>query len=690
MRAVVHDTYGPPEVLRLEEVERPVPEDDEVLVRVHATTVNRTDCGWREREAVLRAASSRASAGRSGGSSAWSSRARSRQSAPRSPSSRSATASSASRASARNAEFVCVRESAALAHMPAGMTLRGGRRGLRRGLPRACRACEARIFAKGGASSSTAPPARSARRRCSSPSTSAPTSPPSATRRTSSSSRSLGADEVIDYLQEDFTKNGETYDVIFDAVGKHSFRRCRALARARRDVHRDRPRLHVARAALALLTRLVGDKKVDARRSAKYRKEDVLFVKELIEAGEYRPVIDRTYPLEEVVEATRYVETGAEDRQRRPHRRRRRARAGSPDEGGRPRPVRAARTCCGSRTFRSRCRRTTRSSSGSTRPPSTVPTRTSAPGRRSSSVSSPACRRPKRTDPRPRAGRRGRGGRRGRRPSSRSATACSAPAVPRAATGAHAEYIAVPATWPLARIPQGMSYEQTAAVSRRGALRVQRHAPGRRPGREADAGLRRLRLDRHGGGAAREALRRPRHRRLQHEERRARALARRRRGDRLPEGGLHEERRDLRRRSSTRSASTRSGAARARSKPGGYYLPTDGFRNVFLWLPHKKFGERKVVFELPRFRKDDVALLEEPHRGGGVPAGRRPRLSARGRRRGDALRRDAAEDRQRRALRGPPRTVIAKPPADEFRSMPESNQARAARTAVSIRRVVRV
>ena len=47
MRAVVHDKYGPPEVLRLEEVERPVPEDDEVLVKIHATTVNRTDCGLR-------------------------------------------------------------------------------------------------------------------------------------------------------------------------------------------------------------------------------------------------------------------------------------------------------------------------------------------------------------------------------------------------------------------------------------------------------------------------------------------------------------------------------------------------------------------------------------------------------------------------------------------------------------------
>ena len=81
MRAVVHDRYGPPEVLRLEEVERPVPEDDEILVRVHATTVNRTDCGVRAREARSSSASSPACSGRSGGSSAWSSPARSRRSA---------------------------------------------------------------------------------------------------------------------------------------------------------------------------------------------------------------------------------------------------------------------------------------------------------------------------------------------------------------------------------------------------------------------------------------------------------------------------------------------------------------------------------------------------------------------------------------------------------------------------------
>jgi len=121
--------------------------------------------------------------------------------------------------------------------------------------------------------------------------------------------RSLGADRVIDYLQEDFTERGETYDVIFDAVGKHSFRRCRgSLKPGGMFVETDLGFMwHVL--PLALLTRWIGDKKVKLG-VARYTKEDVLFLKELVEAGQYRAVIDRRYPLENVVEATKYVETG--------------------------------------------------------------------------------------------------------------------------------------------------------------------------------------------------------------------------------------------------------------------------------------------------------------------------------------------------------------------------------------------
>src|SRR5262249_52992784 len=121
--------------------------------------------------------------------------------------------------------------------------------------------------------------------------------------------RSLGADEVIDYTQDDFTKNGKTYDVVFDAVGKHSFRRCRGSLKPNGlYLETDLGFLwHVP--ILALSTRWIGDKRVTLP-VPKYTKQEVLFLTELIEAGRYRAVIDRRYPLEQVVDATRYVETG--------------------------------------------------------------------------------------------------------------------------------------------------------------------------------------------------------------------------------------------------------------------------------------------------------------------------------------------------------------------------------------------
>jgi NADPH2:quinone reductase len=119
--------------------------------------------------------------------------------------------------------------------------------------------------------------------------------------------RSLGADEVIDYLHEDFRKNGQTYDVIFDAVGKKTFAHCkRSLAPGGRYIPTD----GLTNAFWWLWTSRVGDKKVAADIPPRWRKPDMAFIKELVEAGEYRPVIDRTYALEDIVEAARYVETG--------------------------------------------------------------------------------------------------------------------------------------------------------------------------------------------------------------------------------------------------------------------------------------------------------------------------------------------------------------------------------------------
>jgi NADPH:quinone reductase-like Zn-dependent oxidoreductase len=118
--------------------------------------------------------------------------------------------------------------------------------------------------------------------------------------------RSLGADRVIDYTKEDFTKNGQTYDVIFDAVGKHSFKRCRgSLEPGGLYLPTDGP----VNILLALMPSRKGAKRVVFQLPPRQPKQDVLFLKGLIEAGRFRPVIDRRYPMEDVIEATRYVET---------------------------------------------------------------------------------------------------------------------------------------------------------------------------------------------------------------------------------------------------------------------------------------------------------------------------------------------------------------------------------------------
>jgi NADPH:quinone reductase-like Zn-dependent oxidoreductase len=124
--------------------------------------------------------------------------------------------------------------------------------------------------------------------------------------------KSLGADHVIDYTQEDFTQNGQTYDIIFDAVGKRSFSECKKSL-ADKGVYL----FTVPKPALLwaiLRTSIAGGKRAKfsatALRPAATKIEVLETVKELIEEGKVRAVIDRRYPLEEMVEAHQYVEQG--------------------------------------------------------------------------------------------------------------------------------------------------------------------------------------------------------------------------------------------------------------------------------------------------------------------------------------------------------------------------------------------
>ena len=119
--------------------------------------------------------------------------------------------------------------------------------------------------------------------------------------------RSIGTDHVIDYTQDDFTQSGETYDVILDVMGKSSFSRCiRSL--------KPNGRYLLLNAGLSQMVRgrwtsLRSSKKVIIG-AASQKREDLVFLKELIEAEKIKAVIDRRYPLEQTAEAHRYVETG--------------------------------------------------------------------------------------------------------------------------------------------------------------------------------------------------------------------------------------------------------------------------------------------------------------------------------------------------------------------------------------------
>jgi len=308
MRAVVHDRYGPPEVLRVAEVDRPVPNEDEVLVDVYASTVTRGDTmGVRSVEyrftrlftGVRRPRTTSLGTEFAGRVDAVGAAVTEFQIGDEVCGVKSGS----------NAEYVTVREDGVIVQKPTGLTYEEaaavpegsllaltclrpaypieGKRVLVYGAAGSVGTAAVQLLAHHFEAKVTAV--------CDT--------------KDVELVRSLGAPEVIDRFQADFTKNGETLDVIFDAVGKHSFRRCRrSLNRGGIYISMDLGFMyHVP--LLALATRFIGSRRATVG-IGHYRRDDLLLVKELVEAGKYRPVIDRTYALDEVVEATRYVESG--------------------------------------------------------------------------------------------------------------------------------------------------------------------------------------------------------------------------------------------------------------------------------------------------------------------------------------------------------------------------------------------
>jgi NADPH:quinone reductase-like Zn-dependent oxidoreductase len=308
MRAVVQDRYGPPEVLHIEEVEQPAPGAGEVLIRVHASTVTQTDThvrastvifwrlllGWsrpRHRTlgidlaGVVTAVGPGVTRYRVGdevfGMVGW-------------------------RAGA-HAEYVVLREGDPIAPKPANLTFEEAASicdGAMQGLAtlRKGRVGKGTRLVVYGASGSLGTSAVQIAKHWGAHVTGVTST------KNVELVRSLGADDVIDYTRDDLTTRGPVYDVIIDAVGKYAFFWARnALKPGGAYVETDFGPHKLHTLAWWFLSRFVGGKHLRFGAGSR-RRADVDYMRELIEAGAYRPVIDSVYPMDQAAEAHRHVE----------------------------------------------------------------------------------------------------------------------------------------------------------------------------------------------------------------------------------------------------------------------------------------------------------------------------------------------------------------------------------------------
>lgn len=313
MKAIIITKYGSPEVLQVQEVAKPIPKDNEVLIKIHATTV--TTSGSFMRRGVpyfgrLFTGLTKPNVSIPGTDLAGEIEAVGKDVKQFKPGDAIFAATDTNFGA--YAEYTCLPEDGAIALKPANMNyeeatsicegaltalpflrdegeIKSGHKVLINGASGAIGTFAVQLAKHYGAEVTGV---------CSTTNV--------------EMVKSLGADRVIDYKKEDFTNSSETYDIIFDTVGKSSFSQCKnVLKPGGRYLS---PVFSSGILLQMLATSIIGNKKVKfaatGLRSKEDKVKDMNFLKELIEAGHLKSVIDRRYPMEQIVEATRYVDAG--------------------------------------------------------------------------------------------------------------------------------------------------------------------------------------------------------------------------------------------------------------------------------------------------------------------------------------------------------------------------------------------